>query len=37
MKCIEKIARKEYVEFYDRKLSIELIDILESIPSKYTK
>ena len=37
MKCIEKIARKEYVEFYDRKLSIELIDILESIPSKYFK
>lgn len=37
MECIEKITRKEYAEFYDRKLSIELIDILESIPSKYFK
>lgn len=37
MERIEEITRKEYVEFYDRKLSIELIDILESIPSKYFK
>ena len=37
MECIEEITRKEYASFYDRKLSIELIDILESIPSKFFK
>ena len=37
MKCIEEITKNQYIEFYDRKLFIELIDILESIPDEYFK